>query len=197
MNKQKALEILHANMQNKNLRRHCYGVGFALAGIYDYLKENNWKGDSPDNKETWEVLGILHDSDYELTKDDWSEHTLKTLEWLKAEGVSETDPLYLAEMSHNNKITGLREPQTQMEWALECCDELTGFIVAIALIRPEKNLSSVEVKSVKKKFKQKAFAAAVEREQIAQCEERLGISLDDFIAVVLKSMQENAGELGL
>jgi len=197
MTKEKALEILHKNMQNTNLRRHCYAVGFALAGIYDYLKENNWKADSPDNSEDWEILGILHDSDYELTKDDWTQHTLKTLEWFKEEGVSETDPLYLAETSHNNKITGLREPQTQMEWALECCDELTGFIVAIALIKPEKKLSAVDVAGVKKKFKQKAFAAAVEREQISQCEEKLNIPLDAFVEVVLTSMQKNSQDLGL
>ena len=197
MNKKQSLEILHKNMQNKNLRRHCYAVGFALSGIYDYLKENNWKEDSPDNVEEWEVLGILHDSDYELTKDDWTKHTLKTLEWFKEEGLSKTDPLYLAEMSHNNKITGLREPKTQMEWALECCDELTGFIVAIALIKPEKKLSAVDLAGVKKKFKQKAFAAAVEREQIAQCEEKLNIPLGDFVEVVLKAMQKNSNELGL
>lgn len=196
MTKQQALDILHAHMKNENLRRHCYGVGFAMVGIFEYLKKNNWKEDSPDSAETWEVLGILHDSDYELTKDNWDQHTLLTLQWMKDTGIKEDDPLYLAEMSHNNPRTNLREPQTQMEWALECCDELTGFIVACALVKSGK-LSEVTLETVKKKWKQKAFAAAVERGQIEQCKERLGIELDIFINIVLKAMQDNSEKLGL
>jgi predicted hydrolase (HD superfamily) len=198
MNKQTALELLHKHMENTNLRRHCYAVGFAMGAIYDYLKENNlFNNDSPDNKEMWEILGIIHDSDYEQTKDNWSKHTLLTLEWIKEAGVDEEDPLYLAVQSHNNKVTSLRDPETQMEWALECVDELTGFIVAVALVRPDKKLSAVKVSSVKKKWGQKAFAAGVEREQIEQCEEKLGIKLDDFIQLTLKVMQDNSKELGL
>lgn len=196
MNKQQALEILHKNMENKNLRRHCYGVGFAMAALYEYLKENNWKSDSPDSRETWEVFGILHDSDYEQTKDDWSKHTLLTLNWITQQGITSEDPLYLAIQSHNNKVTNLREPQTQMEWALECVDELTGLIVAIACVK-EFKLSNVEMRSIKKKWRQKAFAPGVHREQIEQCQEKLDIPLDTFIEVTLKAMQKNSDELGL
>lgn len=197
MNKQQAIQILEKNMQNTNLRRHCAGVGFAMAGIYEYLKANNWKKDSPDNVETWEVLGILHDSDYEITKDNWNKHTLLTLDWLEQEGIEKSDPLYLAIQSHNNKITNLRDPQTQMEWALECVDELTGFIVAVALVRPDKKLNSVKLSSITKKWKQKAFAPGVHREQIEQCIEKLGIPLETFIQITLKSMQDRSEELGL
>jgi predicted hydrolase (HD superfamily) len=84
-----------------------------------------------------------------------------------------------------------------MEWALETVDELTGFIVAVALVRPEKQLATVTVESVMKKWKMTAFAAAVDRSQIAQCEEKLGIPLPDFIALTLKSMQDNHDTLGL
>jgi uncharacterized protein len=91
------------------------------------------------SKEVWEVLGLIHDSDYEVTKDDWSNHTKITLKWLEENGVNEKDPLYQGVMSHNHKYTGLKEVENQMEWALECCDELTGFIVACALVLPEKN----------------------------------------------------------
>jgi len=138
----------------------------------------------------------LHDSDYEITKEDWTRHTILLLEWLKEFGMSETDPIYLAVMSHNNKVTGLREPVTDMEWALECCDELTGFIVACALVKGGK-LSEVTLETVKKKWPQKAFAAGVIREQTEQCQEKLGVSLDGFISIVLKSMQENCDKLGL
>src|SRR3990167_8577810 len=185
MTKSQALEILHSHMQNENLRRHCYGVGFAMTGIYDYLKANNWKGDSPDSREAWEVLGILHDSDYEITKDDWTNHTLLTLDWLKQSGVGKDDPLYPAIQSHNTKITKLRDLQTQMEWALECVDELTGFIVACALVK-DKKLSSVTLETVKKKWPQKAFAKGVIREQVEQCNEKLDIDRDIFIEITLK-----------
>ncbi len=198
MTKQQALDLLHEHMQNQNLRRHCYAVGFALAGIYDYLAGRNMLSeDSPSDREAWEVLGIIHDSDYELTKDDWTKHTLLTLDWLKEMGISENDHLYKAMQSHNNKITKLREPQTQMEWALECVDELTGFIVACALVMPEKKLESVALESVQKKWKQPAFAKGVIREQSEQVEEKLGIPLPEFMGIVLKVMQEKHEELGL
>ena len=167
MNKQQALDLLHKNMQNQNLRRHCYAVGFAMRGLREGAIFK--KGLPLESAETWEVLGIIHDSDYEITKDDWSKHTILLLEWLKELGMPENDPIYLAVMSHNNKITGLREPTTQMEWALECCDELTGFIVACALVKGGK-LSEVSLETVKKKWKQKAFASGVERSQIEQCQ---------------------------
>jgi predicted hydrolase (HD superfamily) len=84
-----------------------------------------------------------------------------------------------------------------MEWSLYCCDELTGFIVAVALVRPEKKLAPVELKSVLKRFPQKAFAAGVHREQIQMCEEKLGIKLDEFVLIVLTAMKENASEIGM
>jgi predicted hydrolase (HD superfamily) len=84
-----------------------------------------------------------------------------------------------------------------MEWSLECCDELTGFIVSVALVRPDKKLSSVEVESVLKKWKAKEFAAAVDRSQIAQCEEKLGIKLEEFIGLVLESMKRISHTIGL
>lgn len=196
LNKEQALEMLHKNMQNQNLRRHCYAVGFAMAGIYDSFKLQNKLEDSSLTREDWEVLGILHDADYELTKEDWSQHTLITLEWIKEAGVSEDHPVYKAIQSHNNKVTGLRDPETQLEWALECCDELTGFIVACALVKPDKKLESVDLNTVMKKWPQKAFAKGVIREQIEQCDEKLGIKLEDFVNIVLESMQKNSKELG-
>jgi len=80
---------------------------------------------------------------------------------------------------------------------LECCDELTGFIVSVALVRPDKKLASVEVDSVLKKWKNKDFAAAVDRGQISQCEEKLGIKLSEFIEIILDAMKQIAPEIGL
>ena len=187
LTKQQALDLLHEHTKNQNLRRHMYAVGFAMRALAEKL------GGNPDQ---WEVLGLLHDADWEETKDNPNQHTKNTLNWLKDLGETE-GPIARALMSHNRKYTGLAELEGDMEWALETVDELTGFIVAVALVRPEKRLELVSVESVMKKWKTKAFAAAVEREQIAQCEEKLGIPLNEFIAITLQAMQRHHEELGL
>ena len=190
LNKDSALELLHEKMKNQNLRRHCYAVGKVLADFYDYYS-------SPGGltREQWEIAGILHDADWEITKDNPGKHTIELLEWLENYEV----PTELLEVfrSHNSKTTQLRTPETQLEWTLECCDELTGFIVAVALVMPEKKLEQVTVDSVLKKFRQKEFARQVDREQISQCEEKLGISLNDFVSLTLEAMKKNSELLGL
>ena len=182
-----ALDLLHQHTQNQNLRRHMYAVGAVMKALAVKLD-----GDP----EVWEVLGLLHDADWEETKDVLNEHTKRTLGWLKELG--ETDgPIVHALMSHNRKYTQLAELDGIMEWALETCDELTGFIVAVALVRPEKKLETVTVESVLKKWKTKEFARAVDRDQIAQCEEKLGIPLHEFIMIALTAMQKIHQDLGL
>ena len=185
--KQQATQLLHEHTKNQNLRRHMYAVGFAMRALAERL------GGDPD---VWETLGLLHDADWEETKDNPKQHTKNTLSWLKDLG--ETEGLIVhALMSHNRKHTGLAQLEGNMEWALETVDELTGFIVAVALVRPDKKLETVGVESVLKKWKTKEFAAAVDRSQIAQCEEKLGILLPEFVAITLKAMQEHHVELGL
>lgn len=164
-----------------------YAVGFAMRALAEKLD-----GD-PDS---WEILGLLHDADWEETKDMPDEHTKHSLAWLQELGETE-GPIVHALMSHNRKHTHLAELEGNMEWALETVDELTGFIVAVALVRPEKSLAAVTPEAVMKKWNQKAFAAAVERGQIAQCEEKLHIPLPEFIAMTLEAMQSHHEDLGL
>jgi uncharacterized protein len=187
MTKQQAIDLLHAHMQNTNLRRHCYAVGAVMKALAPRF------GGNPDE---WEILGILHDADWEETKDVPNEHTVRTIAWLKDLNITE-GPLVHALQSHNTKHTHLAQLEGKMELALETCDELTGFIVAVALVRPDKQLATVEVKSVMKKWKTKEFAKAVSRDQIAQCEEKLGIPLNEFIQIALSAMQGIHEELGL
>ncbi len=185
--REKALEILHANMQNQNLRRHCYAVEAVMRALARKFGED---------EEKWGLVGLVHDSDYEKTKENPDKHALLAVEWLKNAG--ETDPeIVSAILSHNFEHTGKNEPKNKLEWSLYCCDELTGFIVAVALVMPDKKLSSVSVESVVKKFPQKAFAAAVKREQIKMCEEKLGISLEEFVKICLEAMQGIAEQLEL
>lgn len=164
-----------------------YAVGYVMRALAQKL------GGDPD---VWETLGILHDADWEETKDMPDEHTKHTLAWLKEKGMTD-GPIVHALMSHNTKHTHLAELDGPMEWALETVDELTGFIVAVALVRPDKKLASVEVLSVLKKWKTKEFAKQVDRSQIAQCEEKLGIPLSEFIDITLKAMLAHHEELGL
>ncbi len=196
--RQQALEILHENMQSVNLRRHCYAVGAVMKVLAEKLDGN---------PQDWEVAGLLHDADYEKTKENTQEHTKLVLSWLEQHEVH-TD-IKDAILAHGwGFVEGNPEPQTPMQWALYCCDELTGFIVAVTLIRPDppslsasegqgKKLKYVTVDNILKKWKEKSFAAGVHREQVELCEEKLGISLNEFVTIVLTAMQEKSEELGL
>jgi predicted hydrolase (HD superfamily) len=194
LNLQSATDLLHTNMQNKNLRKHCYSVGKVLSAFYYYYKEKGIDTGTL-TKEQWEIIGILHDADWELTTEDATKHTLETLKWL--EEYETPEEIINTIKSHNNRSTNLRNPETILEWTLECCDELTGFIVAIALVMPSKKLADVTIESILKKFKQKEFARAVDRTQITQCEEKLGINIEEFIKVSLSAMQKSSDLLGL
>lgn len=185
--RKKALEILHQNMENQNLRRHCYAVEAVMRSLAKKLS-----GD----KERWGLVGLLHDGDYEKTKDKPDQHTLLMYQWLKEAGEADQEILN-AILSHNFAHTGKNQPATKMEWSLYCCDELTGLIVATALVMPDRKLSSVKVESILKKMKEKSFAAAINREQIKMCEEKLGISLPEFAEICLKAMQNISDDLGL
>jgi len=186
-------------MQNQNLRRHCYAVGKVLAVLHDYFQEKGVPANFVDlgtlSREEWEIVGILHDADWEITAHDENNHTVMLLDWVKDRDLPEE--MLNVFKSHNNRTTGLREPQTLLEWTLECLDELTGFIVAVALMMPGKNLAEVTVESVIKKFAKKDFAKAVNREQITQCEQKLGIPVNDFVSITLKTMQDEHELLGL
>lgn len=177
-----AIQLLNTHVQNENLRRHCISVGAVMKSLAYKLD-----GDP----EVWEILGIIHDSDWEETKDTPERHTIVSLERI------DDDRFKHALMSHNTKHTHLADLEGPMEWSLECCDELTGFIVACTLVLPSKRLSDLSVQSVLKKFPKKEFAKAVDRSQIGLCEEKLGIKLEDFVQIALSAMQSIALEIGL
>jgi len=182
-----AFTLLNAKMQNQNLIRHCLAVEAVMRALAKHFEAS---------AEKWGIVGLLHDGDYEISKDQPSQHTLLMSQWLTDLG--EQDPeLHSAILSHNYAHTGQSAPQNHLEWSLYCCDELTGLIVACALVQPNKKLAEVSVESVLKKWDNKGFAAGVHRPQIAACEEKLGINLSDFINIALTSMQAIAPELGL
>lgn len=147
------------------------------------------------DSETWGVTGLLHDFDYERYPDIAVEgHPVVGSKILRERGVSEE--IIKAILAHAEEITDVK-PETAMEKTLVAVDELTGFVIAVALVRPSKSISDVELKSVKKKWKDRLFAAPVNRQEIEHAAEQLGIPLDEHIQVVLDAMKANAAVLGL
>lgn len=186
-NRNQAWDLLSIHMKNKNLLRHCLSVETVMRSLAKYFKED---------EEVWGIVGLLHDGDYEEVKKDPSQHTLLMHKWLTEAGEKD-EKILNAILSHNFAHTGQNAPQNNLEWSLYCCDELTGLIVACALVKPDKKLSSVTIDSVMNKWDKKQFASGVNRQQIAKCEDKLGIKLDEFIGIALKAMQEISTDLGL
>ncbi len=145
-----------------------------------------------EDEEKWGIVGLLHDLDYEKYPD---EHCYKTKEILEPLGYS--DEIIRAIMSHAWGICTDIEPVSKMEKTLYAVDELTGLITACALVRPSKSVMDLEVKSVKKKFKQKSFAAGASREVMQKGAEMLGMELGELIQEVILGMRAAAKELGL
>lgn len=193
MDRNQALQLLHSNMQNQNLRRHCYAVEAVMIALYDRLVDGVGNDDEKNN---WRIAGLLHDADYELTKEDSANHTKKVIEWLQ--NTDATTDIRDAIASHAwGFLEDAPRPTTKMGWALYCCDELTGLIVAVALVMPEKKLSSVTVESVMKKWNSSSFAAGVNRKQIEQCTPMLLLPLEEFVGIALSAMQRIHEDLGL
>lgn len=182
-----ALAIVEEHTKNNNLVNHMKAVEATMRALARKLGGN---------EDLWGMAGLLHDADWEKTQDDASQHTHKTIQWLKEAG-EENKSLVDLILTHNFTHNGHRGPRSKGEWALYTCDELTGFIVAVALVRPDKKLGEVKVKSVLKKFPAKAFAKPVDREQIKMCEDKLGIPLEEFVELTLNAMKEISDEIGL
>lgn len=182
MTRQEALDLLHEYTLTEPLRRHALAVEAALAA---YARK--WGED----EETWSVVGLLHDFDYERYPE-YPDHPQKGSEILREKGMSEE--LRRVIMSHV-PATGIPR-DTRLAQALFACDELCGFIMAAAVIRPNK-IADLEVSSIKKKLKDKAFARAVSREDITAGAEALGVPLDEHIGFVIGAMRERSAALGL
>lgn len=183
-----ALELVRRFVKTENTVKHMLATEAIMRALATKLE--------PGQEDRWGLTGLLHDLDYEVMSDS-SEHGLKIFEILDNEGIKLPEETVQAIKAHNYQRNAAKAPETKMDWSLFICDTLTGLIVATALVRPDKKLASVKVKSVLKKWNKKDFAAGVKRESIELCEEKLGIKLDDFIDICLKAMQVISDELGL
>lgn len=188
MSRDEALTILDELKNSPNMMKHGLGVGFAMAALYDHFRLANRKPEL--DRISWEIVGILHDADYEITNKSQDLHTEETTKKLRSLGA---DQLII------NAIRGHcdKEPRkTLMAKSVYAADELTGLIVACALVQPGKKLNSVTSESVLKKFKDKSFAKGASRDQIKTCEKELNIPLEKFITLSLTAMKEKSDELG-
>ena len=192
MTKEYALKILEELNNSENMKKHGLAVGFTMGELYDYFQKNNPPSGGPEmEKGDWEIVGILHDADYEITDKSLDRHTEETAKKLEEKG---------ADSQIIDAIRGhcdMAERKTLMAKSVYACDELTGLIVAAALVQPDKKLKSVTAESVMRKFKDKSFAAGANRDQIGTCETELKIPLEEFIGLTLSAMQNHAEELGL
>lgn len=182
-NKKEAEEILEKWVSNENLKKHAYAVQAAMEAYAQKL------GGNP---EKWGVVGILHDFDYERYPD-LKDHPFKGAEYLKEKGYGQE---LIEAISAHAEHTDV-ERDNDLKKAIFAVDELTGLIVAVALMRPSKKIADTTVESIMKKWKDKAFARGVDRSLIEKGAEELGIPLKDHIEIVLKAMQGISDKLGL
>ncbi len=182
MNYEDALELMHEYTKNDSLRKHMYAVEAAMRAYARKFGQD---------EELWGLVGVLHDFDYEMYPNA-PDHPTKGSEILKERGY--TEEVRRTIMSHADYTNVQRD--TQMAKTLYACDELCGFIMACAVIRPNK-IADLEVSSVKKKLKDKAFARNVSREDIQKGVEELGIPLDEHIRFVIEAMKGVAKRLEL
>jgi hypothetical protein len=178
------LEILNKNIFNQNLIKHC----LAVKAIMEELA-----GHFGGNKEKWGTAGLLHDIDYEKTKDNPTKHSLVGAQMLEELGF---DRDICQAVKTHNEAHGIK-PETLMEKALFVSDPLTGLIVAATLVLPSKKIADLSVENILNRFGEKSFARGANREIIKKCEELLNLSLEEFVKIGLWAMQKIAGELGL
>lgn len=198
MTRDQAYKLLTEMLKSPNLVKHGLAVEAIMRALCQYLKQTVHDrkqnvSDEEFNEEEWAIVGLLHDADYELVEKDPTRHTLVTEEKLRPLGAS--DRIINGIKAHHDGIKDSRD--NLLEKSVYAADELSGLITAVALVRPDKKLSSVTVESVMKKFPQKSFAAGAKREQILACERELNIPLEEFVGIALKAMQEISSELGL
>ena len=181
MNREEALKLVKENVSNKNLRKHMLATEVVMKHLAKHFGED---------EALWSLTGLLHDLDYDQTVNDFPRHGLNTAEMLADTGVPE-EAVY-AIKSH----PGHFPRKSLLDKALYAVDPITGLIVAATLMHPTKKLKNLDVDFIKRRFKEKRFAAGADRDQIKSCEE-FGLSLDDFIALSLEAMQEIDEDLGL
>lgn len=183
MERAEALALVREMIPSANLVNHCVATEVIMDALARHFSLTEQE------VSRWSLAGLLHDLDYAQTAEDFERHGVVTAEMLAGRV---DDEMLHAILAHAGKAPR----ETLMDKALYAADPTTGFIVAAALVRPDKALANVEVRSLLKRWKEKAFARGANRDQMAACEE-LGLSREEFLSLSLAAMQARATEIGL
>ncbi len=184
MQREQAWALVQSQVKGEFLRNHLLASEAIMRALARKFGED---------EDLWGLAGLVHDIDWELTEPTPQEHSIIGAQWLTKAGF----PAEVVEAVRvHNHMHGF-EPKTLLEKTLWCAEELTGLIVACALVQPDKKLASVKPESVMKKFKTPAFAKGVNRDIISRCQEMIGLSLAELIDIELKAMQTIAPDIGL
>jgi len=185
MTREQAQQLLTKYLHNKNLLKHSLAAEAAMKGLYQKLIPKTEQ--TPSDEEKWGITGLLHDIDYELAQqtNKLDKHGLLIFE-LEPDAIP--PDIAHAIKAHNFENTGVR-PENLMDWSIVAADQLTGLIVAAALVHPDKKLAPLTPETILKRFREKSFAKGANRNSILYCKSRLNIPLEEFVAIVLASMQ--------
>lgn len=183
--KEAAIEKLKEKISEDWLIKHSLASGAVMRACAEKLGED---------ADAWEILGLIHDIDFQETAETPDRHTVLAGEWLMEWGFP--DEAIVAIQAHNEMADHGKTRDTLVAKSLSCCEAITGLVATTALVQPDKKLASVKAKSVKKRMKDKAFARKVSREDIMFCEE-IGIPLAEFCEMAVAAMQEISDDLGM
>ena len=183
MTYEEALKLLEEKIQAPNLIKHCLAVGAIMRGLAEYFHED---------KDKWQLTGLLHDIDYETTKNDLEKHSLVGAKMLEDLNL---DPEIVYAVKVHNEIHNLPR-KSKLDKALFAADPTSGLIVAATLVLPSKKIEDLTVENILHRFKEKKFAQGAKRENISACRE-LDLSLEKFLDIALKSMQKINQDIGL
>ncbi|HOZ16398.1 MAG TPA: HDIG domain-containing protein [Candidatus Portnoybacteria bacterium] len=190
MNREEAFKLIQEKIQNQNLIKHCLAVEACMKEFAAHFNEHPAFGGT--SIEKWGLAGLLHDIDYELTKDNLQQHSIIGAEMLEKSGL---DKEICDAVRTHNEMHGIK-PETLMAKVLLPVDPLTGLIIASTLVLPSKKIIDVTAENILNRFKEKGFAKGASREIISKCSET-GLTLEQFVEIGLEAMKGIAGKLGL
>jgi len=184
MTRDEGLKLVQEKIQNQNLVKHCLATEACMHDLAKHFQED---------EEKWGLTGLLHDIDYEETKNDSDKHSILGAEMLEKLGLDKE--ICEAVKTHNERH-GIA-PETRMAKAIFCIDPLTGLIVAATLVMPSKKIADLTTENVLNRFGEKSFARGANREIISKCQGLLGLGLEEFVEIGLEAMKKISNELGL
>jgi len=195
LTKEQALSLINEHVANKNIVKHMLATEALMGGVYDELKKRGRTDlEMGGTKEEWIMAGLLHDGDY-CESVPMERQGVQIAVWAEDKDLEIPENISHAMAAHNPQ-TGVA-PENLMDWTIFMGDSLTGLVVAATLVLPTKKLADLTAESVLKRFKEPSFAKGTRRTDIAMCQEKIGLSLEEFVKIALTSMQGISEDLGL